>query len=284
MVEIKHTQLFINNEFVDSISGKTFATINPKNKKEICQVSEGFKEDVDVAVAAAKKAFERNSEWRTMDAAQRGMLLWKLADEMEANLEHLAELEVTDVGKPITEARGDIGFSIAIYRYYAGYADKIHGKTLPMSGNFFGYTKKQAIGVCGQIIPWNFPVLMQAFKLAPALACGNTIVMKLAEQTPLGGLFVASLIKKVGFPSGVVNMITGYGPTAGAAISEHPDVRKIAFTGSTEVGKIIVKASTVNLKRVSLELGGKSPAIVFNDADLNESCKWTDSGLFSNQS
>ena len=152
MVEIKHTQLFINNEFVNSISGKTFPTINPKNKKEICQVSEGFKEDVDLAVAAAKAAFKRNSTWRTMEASQRGMLLWKLADEMESNLDYLAELEVADVGKPITEARGDIQFSIAIYRYYAGYADKIHGKVLPVNGNFFGYTKRQAIGVCGQIM------------------------------------------------------------------------------------------------------------------------------------
>ena len=161
MVEIHHTQLFINNEFVDSVSRKKFVTINPKNKEVITEVSEGFKEDVDIAVAAAKKAFERNSRWRTMEASERGMLLWKLADEIEKNSEYLAQLEVTDVGKPINEARGDIQFSIAIYRYYAGYADKIHGKTLPLNGNYFGYTKRQAIGVCGQIIPWNFPVLMQ---------------------------------------------------------------------------------------------------------------------------
>merc|ERR1711981_918735 len=284
-IPINHTQCFINNEWVDSVSGKTFETLNPATKQVIAQVSEGDKVDVEKAVAAAKQAFELGSEWRTMDAADRGNLLNKLADEIEANKEYLANLESLDNGKPVGDSlAADLALTIACYRYYAGWADKNQGKVIPIRGNFFTYTRHEPVGIVGQIIPWNFPLLMQAWKLGPALATGNVVVMKPAEQTPLTALAVADMVKKVGFPAGVVNMIPGYGPTAGAALSEHMDVDKIAFTGSTQVGHIIsVAAAKSNLKRVTLELGGKSPAIVFPDADLDAAVDITHFGLFFNQ-
>jgi len=282
--EIKYTQLFINNEFVNAESGKTFPTYNPCTEEVICQVQEGDKADVDKAVKAAQAAFALDSSWRTMDASDRGKLLLKLADLMERDRAYLASLETLDNGKPYTHAfYGDLQLSIDCYRYYGGYADKIHGKVIPTTGNFFSYTRHEPVGVCGQIIPWNFPLLMQAWKLAPALACGNVSVLKPAEQTPLTALYVAALIKEAGFPPGVVNVITGYGPTAGAAISEHMDIDKVAFTGSTEVGGLILKASaTSNLKRTTLELGGKSPNIIFADCDLDHAVEAAHQGLFHN--
>merc|ERR1719348_325460 len=265
--EIKFTQLFINNEWVDSVSGKTFPTINPTNGEEICQVQEGDKADVDKAVKAAREAFKLGSKWRTMDASQRGQLLNKLADLIEADKVYLASLESLDNGKPFQDAyNADLALTIKYLRYYAGWADKNHGKTIPVDGSFLTYTRHEPVGVCGQIIPWNFPLLMQAWKLGPALAMGNTVVMKLAEQTPLTGLYVCSLCKEAGFPDGVVNIVPGYGPTAGAAIVNHPRVDKIAFTGSTEIGKIVQKTAADTLKKVTLELGGKSPVIVCSDA------------------
>jgi len=284
-IPINHTQCFINNEWVNSINGKTFETLNPANKKVIANVSEGDQQDVEVAIQAAKKAFEFNSEWRTMDACERGNLLYKLADKIEQNAEYFAKLESLDNGKPVGDAlAADVALTIKCYRYFAGWADKYHGKVIPICGNHFTYTKHEPVGIVGQIIPWNFPLLMQAWKLAPALAMGNTVVMKPAEQTPLTALAIADLIREVGFPAGVVNIIPGYGPTAGAALSTHPDIDKVAFTGSTEVGQMVASdAAKSNLKRVTLELGGKSPAIVFPDADLDAAVGTLDFGLFFNQ-
>jgi len=282
--EIKYTQLFINNEWVNSESGKTFPTLNPCNENVICQVQEGDKADVDKAVKAAQAAFELGSTWRTMDASERGKLLLKLADLLERDRVYLATLETLDNGKPYNIAYiVDLQLTIECYRYYGGYADKNHGKVIDTMGKFFAYTRHEPVGVCGQIIPWNFPLLMQAWKLGPALACGNVSIMKPAEQTPLTALYVASLIKEAGFPPGVVNIIPGYGPTAGAAISEHMDIDKVAFTGSGEVGALILKAAAdSNLKRTSLELGGKSPNIIFADCDLDHAVEAAHQGLFFN--
>jgi len=283
--EVKYTQLFINNEFVNAESGKTFPTVNPANGEVIVQVQEADKIDVDKAVKAAREAFKLGAPWRTMDASQRGNLLYKLADLIERDRAYLASLETLDNGKPFNDSFNiDLGLVIKCFRYYAGWADKNHGKTIPLDGKFLCYTRHEPVGVCGQIIPWNFPLLMQAWKLGPALAMGNCVVMKLAEQTPLTGLYVASLIKEAGFPAGVVNVLSGFGPTAGAAISEHLDVDKVAFTGSTEVGHIIQQAAgKTNLKRVTLELGGKSPLIVFDDADIDKAVEMAHFALFFNQ-
>lgn len=280
---IKFTQLFINNEFVDSVSGKKFATCNPATEAVITQVSEADAKDVDKAVEAAKKAFRRGSPWRTMDASNRGRLLNKLADLIERDREYLASLEVLDNGKPFAEADFDMECAAGTFRYYAGWADKVHGKTIPADGEVLSMTRLEPIGVCGQIIPWNYPVLMVSWKLAPALATGNCCVLKPAEQTPLTSLYIASLIKEAGFPAGVVNVLPGFGPTAGAAIANHPNVDKIAFTGSTEVGRLIQKASgDSNLKRVTLELGGKSPLVIFDDADVDEAADIAHAGVFAN--
>jgi aldehyde dehydrogenase (NAD+) len=284
-VALPMTKLLIGNEWVNSKSGKTFPTINPATGEEICQVAEADAQDVDRAVKVARDAFHSKSEWRTMSAAQRGHLLNKLADLVEKHADELARLESLDNGKPYSVAlAADVPLTIACYRYYAGWADKIQGKTIPIQGNYFCYTKLEPVGVVGQIIPWNFPLLMQAWKLAPALATGNTVVMKPAEQTPLTALRVGELIMEAGFPAGVVNILPGYGPTAGAAIARHMDVDKVAFTGSTEVGHLILEASAkTNLKRVTLELGGKSPNIIFADADMDSAIEGSHFALFFNQ-
>ena len=277
-------QLLINNKWVEGSAGRTFATINPATGDEICQVAEADAADVEVAVAAARAAFE-NRAWRRMPAAARGRLLYRLADLMEQNIEELAQLESLDNGKPLRESRRvDLPLAIACYRYFAGWADKIQGRTIPVSGNYFCYTRHEPIGVVAQIIPWNFPLMMQAWKLAPALAAGNTIVLKPAEQTPLSALRVGQLIVEAGFPPGVVNILPGFGPTAGAALASHMQVDKIAFTGSTEVGHLIMEAAArSNLKRVTLELGGKSPNIVFADADMDDALEGAHAGIFFNQ-
>jgi len=281
--DVKHTGIFINNEWHQSVSGRTFPTINPATGEIITQVQEGDKADVDKAVKAASEAFSLGSPWRTMDASVRGELLNKLADLIERDATYLASLETLDNGKPfVMSFLADVALSVKCYRYYAGWADKNHGKTIPIDGDFMSYTRHEPVGVCGQIIPWNFPLLMQAWKLGPALAMGNTVVMKLAEQTPLTGLHIADLIREAGFPAGVVNVVPGYGPTAGSAIANHPDVDKIAFTGSTEVGKIIQRAAADNIKRVTLELGGKSPTIVLADADIDLAVETAHFGLFFN--
>lgn len=248
--------------------------INPATAEKVAEVDEGSKEDVDIAVAAAKKAFELGSEWRTMDASARGRLLHKLADAIEAHKEYIASLETLDNGKSINDARADVQFTIDTFRYYAGYADKIHGKTIPADGPVFSFTRIEPVGVCGQIIPWNYPVVMLAWKWAPALACGNTLILKPSEKTPLTALVLAALSKEVGFPAGVINVINGYGPTVGAAIASHPDIDKVAFTGSTAVGQQIQAMAGQNgAKRVSLEMGGKSPIVICEDADLDLAVK-----------
>ena len=278
------TQLLINNRWVSSESGETFATVNPSTGEEICQVAAADTADVNKAVRAARNAFEQGP-WRTMNASERGRLLYRLADLIEKNADELARLEALDNGKPVSVAkRVDVAKSIACYRYFAGWADKIQGKTIPIDGDFFCYTRHEPVGVVGQIIPWNYPMLMQAWKLAPALATGNTVVMKPAEQTPLSALRIGELIVEAGFPDGVVNLLPGFGPTAGASIARHMDVDKVAFTGSAEIGRLILEAAAKsNLKRVTLELGGKSPNIIFHDTDLDEAVEGAHVGAFANQ-
>ncbi|XP_072453556.1 aldehyde dehydrogenase 1A1-like [Notamacropus eugenii] len=284
-LKIQHTKIFINNEWHSSVSGKKFPVINPATEEKICDVEEGDKADVDKAVKAAREAFQLGSPWRTMDASERGRLLNKLADLMERDLLLLATMEALNAGKIFANAyMVDIKWSVSIIRYYASWADKIQGRTIPIDGKFFSYTRHEPVGVCGQILPWNFPMVSLVVKLGPALCCGNTVVVKPAEQTPLTTLYLASLVKEAGFPPGVVNIVPGYGPTAGAAISSHMDVDKVSFTGSTEVGLLIKQAAgKSNLKRVTLELGGKSPCIVFADADLDTAVELAHHGVFFHQ-
>jgi len=283
-VALPTTKLLINNRWVNSQSGKTFATVNPTTGEEITQVAEADAADVDIAVKAARKAFD-HGPWRKTNGVERARLIHRLADLIEKHADELARLESLDNGKPLAMARNvDVNATAACYRYYAGWADKVTGKTIPVDGPFFCYTRHEAIGVCGQIIPWNFPMLMQAWKLAPALATGNVCVLKPAEQTPLSALRIGELILEAGFPEGVVNILPGFGETAGAAIANHMDVDKVAFTGSTEVGHLILQAAgRSNLKRVSLELGGKSPNIIFADADMDQAVEGAHMGLFFNQ-
>jgi aldehyde dehydrogenase (NAD+) len=278
------TKLLINGRWVSSESGKTFATVNPSTGEEICQVAEANAADVEKAVRAARAAFDQGP-WRKTTASERGRLLHRLADLIETHSDELARLETIDNGKPLTVAKTvDVAKTVACYRYFAGWADKVQGKTIPIDGDFFCYTRHEPIGIVGQIIPWNYPMLMQAWKLAPALATGNTVVMKPAEQTPLSALRIGELILEAGFPDGVVNLLPGFGPTAGAAIAHHMDVDKVAFTGSTEVGRLIMEAAAKsNLKRITLELGGKSPNIIFADTDLDEAVEGAHMGLFVNQ-
>ena len=280
---VRQTGILIGDEWRPALSGKTFSTINPATEEVICEVAEGDKEDVDLAVHAARSAFE-SGPWSKMDARDRGALLLKLADLMEQNLDELAALETLDNGKPINDARAaDLPLAIDCLRYYAGWADNVHGDTIPVRGNYFCYTRREPVGVCGQIIPWNFPILMTAWKWGPALATGNTVVMKPAEQTPLTCLRMGELALEAGIPPGVINIVPGYGPTAGGAIVQHPLVDKIAFTGSTETGQLIMTEAAKTLKRVTLELGGKSPNIVFADADLEAAIAGAEFGLFFNQ-
>lgn len=279
-----HTKLLIDNEWVDSVSGDKFVTINPATEEAICEVSAANAEDVDLAVSAARKAFTQGA-WAKMSGGDRALLLHKLADLIAEHQEELAHLETLDNGKPIRESLNiDLPLTIQCYRYFAGWADKIQGKTIPVAGNLFCYTRHEPIGVIGQIIPWNFPLLMQAWKLAPALATGNTVVLKPASNTPLTALRIGELIIEAGFPPGVVNILPGRGNTVGIAIARHLDIDKVAFTGSTEVGHLIMAAAAQsNLKRITLELGGKSPNIVFADGDLDAAIEGSHFGLFFNQ-
>lgn len=280
---IRQTGILIGDEWRPAVSGKTFETINPATEEVICEVAAGDTEDVDLAVHAARSAFE-SGPWSKMDARDRGRLLLKLADLMEDNLDELAALETLDNGKPISDSRAaDLPLAIDCLRYYAGWADKVHGDTIPIRGDYFCYTRREPVGVCGQIIPWNFPILMVAWKWGPALATGNTIVMKPAEQTPLTCLRLGELALEAGFPPGVINIVPGFGPTAGAAIVNHPLVDKVAFTGSTETGQLIMREAAATMKRITLELGGKSPNIVFADADLEAAIAGAEFGLFFNQ-
>jgi acyl-CoA reductase-like NAD-dependent aldehyde dehydrogenase len=270
-LKVEFTQIFINNEFVNSVSGKTFPTLNPTTGEKIVDVQEGDQADIDNAVAAARTAFKRGSAWRTMDASARGLLLLKLADLAQRDRAKLASLDTLDNGKPYTQCyKNDLEGVIKVFRYYAGIADKLVGQTIPADGPVFCYTRHEPVGVVGAIVPWNYPLFLTASKLAPAIAAGCTVVLKPAEQTPLSAIHLASLVKEAGFPPGVINIVPGYGHTAGAALTNHPHVNKITFTGSTEVGQIILQgAGKTNLKRVTLELGGKSPNIVFPDSDLD---------------
>jgi aldehyde dehydrogenase (NAD+) len=280
----KPKPLFIGGRFVESLSGKTFATRNPATGEVLAEVYEADSADVDAAVEAAERAYE--GRWSKLTPSERGRLMWRLADLIEEHAEALAQLETLDNGKPIKETRAaDIPLTVDHFRYYAGWASKIHGQVIDNSvgGNFFSYTRHEPIGIVGQIIPWNFPLLMAAWKLGAALAAGNVVVMKTAEQTPLSALYLGQLIQEAGFPEGVVNILSGFGPTAGGAIVAHPKIRKVAFTGSTEVGKLIMSQAADRVKRVSLELGGKSPNIIFPDADFSKAIPGALRGIFFNQ-
>ncbi|EAW11026.1 aldehyde dehydrogenase family protein [Aspergillus clavatus NRRL 1] len=274
--------LFIDNEFVPGVEGKTFETINPHDEKPIVAVHEATEKDVDIAVKAARKAF--NGEWRRITPLDRGRMLTRLADLLERDADTVAAIEALDNGKSVNIAKTvDLVLAANCIRYYGGWADKIVGQTIDTDHGSLTYTRHEPIGVCGQIIPWNFPLLMFAWKIGPALATGNTIVMKTAEQTPLSALYVAKLVKEAGFPPGVLNIISGFGRVAGAAISAHMDIDKVAFTGSTPVGRQILQAAAKsNLKKVTLELGGKSPNIIFPDADLEDAIRWASIGIYFN--
>jgi phenylacetaldehyde dehydrogenase len=284
----KTRKMLINGKWVDAASGKTFPSYNPATGEVLAYVAEGDREDIDRAVKAARAAFE-SGPWSKLTPSERGRLIWKLADLLEENLEEFAELETMDNGKPLTVARAaDVPLAVDLFRYMAGWATKIEGHTIPISvpytpgAKYLAYTVREPVGVVGQIIPWNFPLLMAAWKLGPALATGCTIVLKPAEQTPLSVLRLGELFQEAGFPDGVVNIIPGYGETAGAALAAHPDVDKIAFTGSTEVGKLILHAAAGNLKKVSLELGGKSPNVVLEDADPKTAAAGAAMAIFFN--
>jgi phenylacetaldehyde dehydrogenase len=281
-------QMLINGRWVGAVSGKTFPVYNPATGDMLAQVAEGDRADIDRAVTAARAAFD-TGPWRKLTVSERGRLIWKLADLLEQHLDEFAELEALDNGKPISVARvADVPLAIDLFRYMAGWTTKIEGHTISISvpyapgAKFLAYTLREPVGVVGQIIPWNFPLLMAAWKLGPALATGCTVVLKPAEQTPLSCLRLGELIQEAGFPPGVVNIVPGYGETAGAALAAHPEVDKVAFTGSTEVGKLILAAAAGNLKKVSLELGGKSPNIVLQDADLPTTIAGAASAIFFN--
>jgi aldehyde dehydrogenase (NAD+) len=277
------TKMLIGGQWRDSVSGKTFATVNPATEEVIAEVAEGDAADIDLAVQAARKAFD-SGPWRKTDARDRGRLMNKLADLIEKNLDELAELETLDNGKPISESRhADLPLVIDCFRYYAGWADKIHGQTIPIRGNYFCYTKREPVGVAGQIIPWNFPMLMIAWKWGPALAAGCTVVLKPAEQTPLSALRLGELALEAGFPDGVINIVPGYGETAGDALVKHKGVDKIAFTGEGRTAEIIMANASSTLKRITFELGGKSPNIVFADADLDAAVNGAMVGMYLNQ-
>ncbi|MEM7576969.1 MAG: aldehyde dehydrogenase family protein [Planctomycetota bacterium] len=284
----KPKQLLINNEWVDGDSGETFAVYDPARGQEIAQCVAGNARDVDRAVAAARRAFD-DGPWTRMTASERGRLIWKLSDLLEEHLDEFAQLETIDNGKPLAVATAaDVPLAVDIFRYMAGWVTKIEGSTIPLNvpytpgAMYHAYTRREPVGVAAQIVPWNFPLLMTAWKLSPALAAGCTIVLKPAEQTPLSALRLGELIVEAGFPEGVVNIVTGFGEDAGAPLAAHPKVDKVAFTGSTEVGKLIVKAATGNLKKVTLELGGKSPNVIYPDADLETAIPGAANAIFFN--
>ena len=280
LTEIKEGKLFINNEWI--YSDKTFDVINPATEEILTTVCEADQTAVDYAVHSARQAFN-SPEWKNISQSDRGNFLFKIAELLEKNLESFAELETLDNGKPLSETRNvDLPLAIKCFKYYAGIADKIEGSVLPVNGNFDNITRREPVGVVAQIIPWNFPLLMLAWKIAPALACKNTVVLKPAEQTPLTALKFAEVLLEVGLPKGVVNIITGDGKT-GELLARHPGIDKIAFTGSTEVGKIVGRIAGENIKKVSLELGGKGANIVFADANIDEAVKGAITSIFFNQ-
>jgi acyl-CoA reductase-like NAD-dependent aldehyde dehydrogenase len=274
-------RLYIAGEWVDAAGGSTFESLHPASGEVLTQVAEGGAADVDRAVDAARAAFAE-PKWRRMDGADRGALLWRIADIMEQRSDALTRLEVLDNGKPLREAQIDVRTAIDAFRYYAGWATKLEGETIPVRGNVLNYTLREPVGVVGAIIPWNFPLVMAAWKVAPALACGNAVILKPAEQTPLTALELAAIAAEAGLPPGILNVVPGYGESAGAALVSHAGVDKIAFTGSTAVGRIIMRSAAESLKKVSLELGGKSPNIVLADADLDAAARGVFAGIFYN--
>jgi phenylacetaldehyde dehydrogenase len=283
----KTHKILIDGKWVEAASGKTFTTFNPATGDVLSRVAEGDKEDIDRAVKAARAAFD-SGPWPNMTPSERGRLIWKIGDLIEKHLEEFAQIESLDNGKPLKIARvADVPLAADLFRYMAGWATKVEGNTIPISSGggktqYLVYTVREPVGVVGQIIPWNFPLLMAAWKLGPALATGCTVVLKPAEQTPLSAILLGELVREAGIPDGVVNIVPGYGETAGAALAAHPDVDKVAFTGSTEVGKLILQAAAGNLKKVSLELGGKSPNIVLGDAEIDSAIDGAASAIFFN--
>ncbi|KRY82021.1 Retinal dehydrogenase 2 [Trichinella pseudospiralis] len=276
-------EIFINNQFINSVKGNTFADINPSNGTTIADIQAAEKPDIDKAVEAARRAFHRDSIWSRMNASERGKYLFKLADLIERDVAVLATLDTLDVGKPFKDAVNDIFSGAKFLRYFGGYADKLCGQTVPIDDDYFAFTRLEPVGVCGIILPWNFPLTLLCWKVGPALCAGCTLVIKPAEQTPLSALHFASLVAEAGLPPGVINVVPGFGPKAGAALAHHMNVDKISFTGSTKIGKLIMEAAaTSNLKRTTLLLGGKSPCIVFADADVDFAVKMCHFGLFHN--
>ncbi len=274
------TQLLVNGKWEEAASGRRFDVLNPATGQVLATVAEAGEDDIDRAVSAARRAFE-SGPWPKMAAADRGKLLWKISELLEKHIDELAELETLNNGKPIFESRYvDLPFVTEVFQYYAGWATKILGETIPVRGPFFNYTLREPLGVVGAITPWNFPLLLESWKIAPALATGNTVVLKPAEQTPLTALRLAEICQEAGLPDGVLNVVPGYGPTAGAALVRHPGVDKIAFTGETRTGMEIMRAAAGTLKKLSLELGGKSPNIVFADADLEAAVRGAHMGIF----
>jgi acyl-CoA reductase-like NAD-dependent aldehyde dehydrogenase len=281
--KLKPWKLLIGGEWRDASSGRTFTTANPATEEPLTEIAEAGEADVDAAVRAARKAFDEGP-WPRMTGAERGAILWKLADLLAANLTEIAELETLDAGKPISDTtRVDVPITIAAFRYFAGFADKIEGETMPSRMGTFNYTLREPLGVVACITPWNYPLLLASYKLAPALACGNTIVLKPASQTPLTALRLGELALEAGLPPGVLNVIPGPGGAAGNALAAHPGVDKIAFTGSTAVGSRVMQTAAKNCTKVQLELGGKSPNVVFADADIEEAAKGATFGIFSNK-
>lgn len=280
---IKHTQIFIGNQWLNSVDGSTFETINPATEEKIADVSEAKQADVDAAVSAAKEAFAPGSIWRRMKFSERGRLLAKVAELIERDAQYIASLETLNNGRLYSATYGD-AFRIAQnFRYFAGWTDKNHGKTIPFDGDFFCYTNHEPVGICAAIVPWNVPLVMFSWKVAPCLAMGNVMIFKPAEQTPLTALYLASLFKEAGFPPGVLNIVPGFGAIAGKALSHHMHIDKLAFTGSNGVGRLIMRASAdSNCKRLTVEMGGKSPNVVFPDVDVEQAVKISQVAIFRN--
>lgn len=273
------TRQWIHNDWVEAASGQTFETLNPATGEVLARVARGGPEDVDRAVASAREALA--GEWGSMDAHRRARLILRLADLIEEHADELATLETHDNGKPYFESRKvDLPMVVETFRYFGGLADKIHGETIPVSGPFLNYTRREALGVVGCIVPWNFPLNLASWKVAPALACGNAVILKPAEQTPLTALRLGELAAEAGFPPGALNVVPGFGDQAGSALVRHPEVAAISFTGSTETGRVVMREAAETLKEVSLELGGKSPNVVFADADLKAAVRGANSGIF----
>jgi acyl-CoA reductase-like NAD-dependent aldehyde dehydrogenase len=280
--QVKPGRLFIGGEWQDAASGKTFEVMNPALGETLTTCAEGDAADVDRAVKAARGAFDDEAgAWRGLSPRKRERLLWAIGEKIIARRDEFIQAETLNNGKPLFESKIDVMLSAEIFQYYAGWATKMHGEVLPVStGPFLNYTRREPLGVVGAIVPWNFPLLMATWHVAPALACGNAVILKPAEQTPLTAVLLAEVCEEIGLPAGAFNVITGFGPTAGAALVKHEGVDKISFTGSTEVGKQIARTAAETIKKVSLELGGKSPNIIFADADLKAAVRGAATGIF----